>query len=127
MLKHKSLAETEMELAHQSHAKGVIISQLKAKVKEANAELVELELKELEIEQKGKILSELKIDHQNQNQEIIYYEKQKIEIIAEIENLGNSLVEKSESVQKFRSVLSKCAENLLRNNHLSRETVEGNS
>lgn len=68
VLKQKSLAETEIELAHQSHAKAVIITQLKKKIKEANAQLTTLELRELEIEKKGSILSDLKLQLDNQKQ-----------------------------------------------------------
>lgn len=66
-LKQKSLAEIELDLAHQSHAKAVIIGKLKKKLKEANSTLSDLEEQEILIEKKENILRELsgQIDHQD--------------------------------------------------------------
>jgi len=68
ILKQKSLADTEIDLAHQSHAKAVIITQLEKKIKEANAELSTLELRELEIEKKSEIMESLKQEQDDQKQ-----------------------------------------------------------
>ena len=60
MEKKASLYNTELHLAHQSHAKSFIIDKLKAKCKEASTQLRQLELREADIDQKQHVLREMR-------------------------------------------------------------------
>jgi len=123
-LKQKSLAEIELDLAHQSHAKAVIIGKLKKKLKEAHSTLKDLEEQEIVIEKKENILRELsgQIDHQDA--EIVELEKQKDSLHETINSAALDLNSKKIDLAKIKDILHDCATDLLKRNHLTEDSLK---
>jgi len=123
ILKQKSLSETEMELAHQSHAKSQIMAQLRKKIKEATAELASLEEREVEIEEKGNILNDLRDKLEDQKFEIFELQKEQDELNATLAKDRKLLSVKEAQCARLKWALGECAADLLQKNCLTRPNI----
>jgi len=124
MEKKASLYNTELHLAHQSHAKSFIIDKLKAKCKEASTQLRQLELREADIDQKQHVLREMRAKIER-NQAIVS------ELECDINGLMESKADKmrrleaeNAKIEQLKGLLAICGGDILQSGTVTRSTVD---